>query len=169
MFSQIIVEFHLVECIWGVDGFLHSDSDRAFARWLKWLQETFIYGCLSLRTGSITPAAKTKRLRNCFSSISWMCVYAAAAAAKSLQLCLTLCDPIDGSPPGSPIPVIYVYVYCVCVCVYIYICTHTCMYYVYICTYMYVHCYMYMHMYGYAYICVYMCTYMCMYIWEILK
>ena len=27
-----------------------------------------------------------------------------AAAAKSLQLCLTLCDPIDSSPPGSPIP-----------------------------------------------------------------
>ena len=30
--------------------------------------------------------------------------FAAAAAAKSLQSCLTLCDPIDGSPPGSPIP-----------------------------------------------------------------
>ena len=29
---------------------------------------------------------------------------AAAAAAKSLQSCLTLCEPIDGSPPGSPIP-----------------------------------------------------------------
>ena len=29
---------------------------------------------------------------------------AAAAAAKSLQLCPTLCDPIDGSPPGSPVP-----------------------------------------------------------------
>ena len=29
---------------------------------------------------------------------------AAAAAAKSLQLCLTLCDPLDGSPPGSPVP-----------------------------------------------------------------
>ena len=28
----------------------------------------------------------------------------AAAAAKSLQLCLTLCDPIDGSPPGSLVP-----------------------------------------------------------------
>ena len=26
------------------------------------------------------------------------------AATKSLQSCLTLCDPIDGSPPGSPIP-----------------------------------------------------------------
>ena len=39
------------------------------------------------------------------------CVYvlivaaaAAAAAAKSLQSCPTLCDPIDGSPPGSPVP-----------------------------------------------------------------
>ena len=29
---------------------------------------------------------------------------AAAIAAKSLQLCLTLCDPIDGSPPGFPVP-----------------------------------------------------------------
>ena len=29
---------------------------------------------------------------------------AAAAAAKSLQSCPTLCNPIDGSPPGSPIP-----------------------------------------------------------------
>ena len=28
----------------------------------------------------------------------------AAAAAKSLQSCPTLCDPTDGSPPGSPIP-----------------------------------------------------------------
>ena len=27
-----------------------------------------------------------------------------AVAAKLLQLCLTLCDPIDGSPPGCPIP-----------------------------------------------------------------
>ena len=27
-----------------------------------------------------------------------------AAAAKSLQLCLTLCDPRDGSPPGSLVP-----------------------------------------------------------------
>lgn len=35
-------------------------------------------------------------------SISW-CI-AAATAAKSLQSCLTLCDPIDSSPPGSPVP-----------------------------------------------------------------
>ena len=32
------------------------------------------------------------------------CSTAATATAKSLQSCLTLCDPIDGSPPGSPVP-----------------------------------------------------------------
>ena len=31
-------------------------------------------------------------------------VHTAAAAARSLQSCLTLWDPIDGSPPGSPVP-----------------------------------------------------------------
>ena len=34
----------------------------------------------------------------------WMKMKAAAAAAKSLQSCPTLCDPIDGSPPGFPVP-----------------------------------------------------------------
>ena len=33
-----------------------------------------------------------------------ICTNTLAAAAKSLQLCPTLCDPIDGSPPGSPVP-----------------------------------------------------------------
>ena len=32
------------------------------------------------------------------------CNAGAAAAAKSLQLCPTVCNPIDGSPPGSPVP-----------------------------------------------------------------
>ena len=31
-------------------------------------------------------------------------ISAAAAAAQLLQLCPTLCDPIDGSLPGSPVP-----------------------------------------------------------------
>ena len=35
--------------------------------------------------------------------MSFWCVFTAAAAAKSLQSCLTLCDPIDGSPPGSSV------------------------------------------------------------------
>ena len=36
----------------------------------------------------------------CFFSLTFV----AAAAAKSLQSCLTLCDPIDGSPLGSSVP-----------------------------------------------------------------
>ena len=42
-------------------------------------------------------------LRNCLIGFTDI-LYAAAAAAKSLQSCLTLCDPIDSSPPGSPVP-----------------------------------------------------------------
>ena len=42
-------------------------------------------------------------LCNCFFYLALEYSYA-AAAAKSLQSCLTLCDPRDGSPPGSPIP-----------------------------------------------------------------
>ena len=38
-----------------------------------------------------------------FSLSRWRSRYA-AAAAKSLQSCPTLCDPIDGSPPGTPVP-----------------------------------------------------------------
>ena len=32
----------------------------------------------------------------------FICIIGVAAAAKSLQLCPTLCDPVDSSPPGSP-------------------------------------------------------------------
>ena len=33
-----------------------------------------------------------------------ICLIVAAVAAKLLQSCLTLCNPIDGNPPGSPVP-----------------------------------------------------------------
>ena len=39
-------------------------------------------------------------MRNTLDKISFV----TAAAANSLQLCLTLCDPIDGRPPGSTVP-----------------------------------------------------------------
>ena len=43
--------------------------------------------------------------RDLMKTRKWLVETAAAAvAAKSLQLCPTLCDPRDGSPPGSPIP-----------------------------------------------------------------
>ena len=38
-----------------------------------------------------------------FIDFLFSCVPSAAAAAKSLQSCPTLCDPVDGSPPGSPV------------------------------------------------------------------
>ena len=47
-----------------------------------------------------TPEMKTVLLRSSQSQRE----DSIAAAAKSLQPCLTLCDPIDGSPPGFPVP-----------------------------------------------------------------
>ena len=40
----------------------------------------------------------------CCNCILFCSFESAAAAAKSLQSCPTLCDPTDGSPPGSPVP-----------------------------------------------------------------
>ena len=34
----------------------------------------------------------------------WVVILSLFAAAKLLQSCPSLCDPIDGSPPGSPVP-----------------------------------------------------------------
>ena len=47
-------------------------------------------------------ARAANRIQDSFLSVT--VTSAAAAAAKSLQSCPTLCDPIDGSPPGSPVP-----------------------------------------------------------------
>ena len=40
----------------------------------------------------------------CINTLTIIVVVAAAAAAKSLQSCPTLCNSVDGSPPGSPVP-----------------------------------------------------------------
>ena len=65
-----------------------------------------VYGHQKGQKKHVTPrglADQRLRLRLCNTNI-WD---AAAAAAKSLQSCPTLCDPIDSSPPGSPIPGIF--------------------------------------------------------------
>ena len=53
-----------------------------------------------------SPKKKKKNHLNYPSVAEWIntmwSMHTAAAAAKSLQSCPTLCDPIDGSPPGSP-------------------------------------------------------------------
>ena len=45
-----------------------------------------------------------KKIQNLVAKTSLIIFNTAAAAAKSLQLCPILCDPTDGSPPGSPVP-----------------------------------------------------------------
>ena len=57
---------------------------------------------------SIGPQKKQESFRKTPTSalLTMLKTLTAATAAKSLQSCPTLCDPIDGSPPGSPLPVI---------------------------------------------------------------
>ena len=50
------------------------------------------------------PIPKKGRAKECSNYLTIALISYTAAAAKSLQSCPTLCDPIDGSPPGSPIP-----------------------------------------------------------------
>ena len=49
-------------------------------------------------------ASSSRMFKSLFNEYCPNCLHAAAAAAKSLQSCPTVCDPIDGSPPGSPVP-----------------------------------------------------------------
>ena len=53
---------------------------------------------------SVSPFLPCKQVHQyCFSNFHiYASLWMVTAAAKSLQLCPTLCDPIDGSPPGSP-------------------------------------------------------------------
>ena len=67
--------------------------------------------CTAIFIAALFTIAKTWKQPKSPSTDEWikkMCTYiqwnTAAAAAKSLQSCPTLCDPIDGSPPGSAIP-----------------------------------------------------------------
>ena len=61
----------------------------------------FILGGLQKSLQMVTAAIK---LKDFLLGKKVMTNLAAAAAAKSLQSCPTLCDPTDGSPPGSLVP-----------------------------------------------------------------
>ena len=72
---------------------------RQLASWTgSTIQEYFVWN-LSVKTYLLLET-RTLDVVHCESSIKLL----AAAAPKSLQSCLTLCNPIDGSPPGSPVP-----------------------------------------------------------------
>ena len=95
----------------------HPDDLQAWLKGSEWrelttchgkLPQGWIFQCLEC---SYFPAVETC-LPLVYTSRLWFCPlghtsYPSAAAAKSLQSCPTLCDPIDGSLPGSPIPGIF--------------------------------------------------------------
>ena len=54
--------------------------------------------------GVQAPRVLVSPVQLCVSSPTLIHGLQAFAATKSLQSCPTLCDPIDGSPPGSPVP-----------------------------------------------------------------
>ena len=101
-------------------NFVHMSSNE-----IKWALDTTSRGAHALDSQGILLTSKCWKALDFgpalafFLSILWvtplspMFLYtidtaaAAAAAAKSLQSCLTLCDPIDGSPPGSTVPGIF--------------------------------------------------------------
>ena len=65
---------------------------------------SFAFSKSSLTIWKFTVHVLLKPGLEIFSITLLVCAVAAAAAAKSLQSCPTLCDPIDGSPPGSSVP-----------------------------------------------------------------
>ena len=71
-------------------------------KWYKW---TYFQkrSRVIMYTNKLTVTRRGKGGRDKLRDWDWY-IHAAAAAAKSLQSCPTLCDPIDGSPPGSSVP-----------------------------------------------------------------
>ena len=78
-------------------------SSRASSQPRDWNHVSFV-SCLFWQTGSLPlgPPGKSTYL-NTLNVLLYIPGFS-VAAAKSLQSCLILCDPIDGSPPGFPIP-----------------------------------------------------------------
>ena len=71
----------------------------------KWIKVEFKKNCSnSSQENKKREREETKTIKSRETSSEMPYLSAAAAAAKSLQLCPTLCDPIDSSPPGSPGP-----------------------------------------------------------------
>ena len=71
--------------------------------WQKIQKNVILTFCIYFLS-KITDLHSVFQCRKTIASHIFTQFYKYAAAAKSLQSCPTLCDPIDGSPPGSPVP-----------------------------------------------------------------
>ena len=69
-------------------GYLNCTQDHFKAKYQQKCNESWFFSTMSYH----------------FTSVKTTIIKTSAAAAKSLQSCPTLCDPIDGSPPGSLVP-----------------------------------------------------------------
>ena len=98
---------------WNTKGWKQLKVHWAKDQFQYWVNELVFHLCLGsdlYQFNSINGSPSMQYLARNFHSLgsfSWASVLTglhATAAAASLQSCLTLCDPIDGSPPGSPVP-----------------------------------------------------------------
>ena len=98
--------------LWGKSAYCFSNQSNVWRPWgskilhfpySAFLRELICWGCKCLywQGECCNDSNNYSLVRVCKCQVLYC---AAAAAAKSLQSCPTLCDPRDGSPPGSPIP-----------------------------------------------------------------
>ena len=85
---------------------------RSCNAWAQWLRQTGLVapwhmGSSRTRDWTSVPCVARQILNHWTTEKAPAAAAAAAAANKSLQSCLTLCDPIDGSLPGSSVPGIF--------------------------------------------------------------
>ena len=86
------------------------NSINLLVRFMIYFYYSLCKVCVRLEISKVSGPFSWARYRNIIVNIytvilqGFLCDTKHAAAAKSLQSCLTLCDPIDSSPPGSPIP-----------------------------------------------------------------
>ena len=100
LFSFYFIEVQLIDNIMLLSCVQQSDSVAHMHIFIL-LQILFSY---RLSQNTEWSFLCYKQLLIDYLSYIQQCVYSSAAAAKSLQSRPTLCDPIDGSPPGSPVP-----------------------------------------------------------------
>ena len=89
------------ECVYWRDSvcIAEAEAERDLGKW------TLLRGKCEVAVFSVTSVESLVLYGSCFDLFSLVqSLWSVAAAAKSLQSCPTLCDPIDGSPPDSPIP-----------------------------------------------------------------
>ena len=79
-------------------------TERNFFNMIKNIYEKPTANMLNGERMKVFPLLSRTKMPTFTTAVQYCTASPAAAAAKSLQLCLTLCDPIDGSPPGSHIP-----------------------------------------------------------------